>query len=95
MPWRGPGLASFKTSRGGAAVARRAHNPEVTGSNPVPASRLRERHNTLSVSLEGSAMYIRQGAVECNAWLIDARDKDLERFDLRSPKEFGPERNTE
>ena len=27
------------TTRGGAAVARRAHNPEVTGSNPVPATK--------------------------------------------------------
>ena len=27
-------------SRGGAVVARRAHNPKVTGSNPVPATNL-------------------------------------------------------
>ena len=27
-----------KILRGRAAVARRAHNPEVTGSNPVPAT---------------------------------------------------------
>jgi hypothetical protein len=26
-------------SRGGAVVARRAHNPKVTGSNPVPATK--------------------------------------------------------
>lgn len=25
-------------SRGGAAAARRAHNPEVAGSNPAPAT---------------------------------------------------------
>ena len=28
----------FTTSRGGAAVARRAHNPKVVGSNPTPAT---------------------------------------------------------
>ena len=27
-------------SRGGAVVARRAHNPKVTGSSPVPATKL-------------------------------------------------------
>ncbi len=27
------------SARGGAAVARRAHNPEVVGSNPTPATR--------------------------------------------------------
>ena len=26
-------------SRGGAVVARRAHNPKVAGSNPVPATK--------------------------------------------------------
>ena len=26
-------------SRGGAVVARRAHNPKVVGSNPVPATK--------------------------------------------------------
>ncbi len=25
-------------TRGGAVVARRAHNPEVMGSNPIPAN---------------------------------------------------------
>ena len=30
-------------SRGGAVVARRAHNPEVAGSNPVPAKKLYEK----------------------------------------------------
>ena len=29
-----------KVTRGGAAVARRAHNPKVAGSNPAPASDL-------------------------------------------------------
>ena len=29
-----------KTSRGGAVVARRAHNPKVVGSNPAPATKL-------------------------------------------------------
>ncbi len=27
------------TLRGGAVVARRAHNPKVVGSNPAPATR--------------------------------------------------------
>ena len=29
---------TFQTLRGGAEVARRAHNPKVIGSNPVPAT---------------------------------------------------------
>ncbi len=36
------------TSRGGAAVARRAHNPEVAGSNPAPATNLRNRESGFS-----------------------------------------------
>ena len=28
----------MNTSRGGAVVARRAHNPKVVGSNPAPAT---------------------------------------------------------
>jgi hypothetical protein len=28
------------TSRGGAVVARRAHNPKVVGSNPTPATKM-------------------------------------------------------
>ncbi len=36
--------------RGRAVVARRAHNPEVTGSNPVPATKTeRETHVFLSL----------------------------------------------
>ena len=31
-------LHSKKTVRGGAVVARWAHNPKVIGSNPVPAT---------------------------------------------------------
>ncbi len=31
-------VADKRTSRGGAVVARRAHNPKVAGSNPVPAT---------------------------------------------------------
>ena len=31
---------NFLLSRGGAVVARRAHNPKVTGSNPVPATKM-------------------------------------------------------
>ncbi len=27
-------------TRGGAAVARRAHNPKVVGSNPTPATKI-------------------------------------------------------
>jgi hypothetical protein len=29
--------------RGGAVAARRAHNPKVTGSSPVPATKKRDR----------------------------------------------------
>ncbi len=29
---------TMKTLRGGAVVARRAHNPKVVGSNPTPAT---------------------------------------------------------
>ena len=29
----------IELSRGGAVVARRAHNPKVAGSNPVPATK--------------------------------------------------------
>ena len=32
-------FVSILTSRGGAVVARRAHNPKVAGSNPVPATK--------------------------------------------------------
>jgi hypothetical protein len=32
-------VVSILLSRGGAVVARRAHNPKVTGSNPVPATK--------------------------------------------------------
>ena len=28
------------TTRGGAVVARRAHNPKVVGSNPTPATKI-------------------------------------------------------
>lgn len=31
-------ICSSVVSRGGAAAARRAHNPEVVGSNPTPAT---------------------------------------------------------
>ncbi len=31
------------TSRDGAVVARRAHNPKVTGSSPVPATKKKSR----------------------------------------------------
>ena len=31
------------TARGGAVVARRAHNPKVVGSNPTPATNERRR----------------------------------------------------
>ncbi len=33
-------------SRGGAGVARRAHNPKVVGSNPAPATILNPGHET-------------------------------------------------
>ncbi len=33
------GQLNCVTSRGGAAVARRAHNPKVVGSNPSPATK--------------------------------------------------------
>ena len=29
--------------RGGAVAARRAHNPKVTGSSPVPATKINQR----------------------------------------------------
>ena len=32
---------SLFTARGGAVVARRAHNPKVVGSNPTPATKRR------------------------------------------------------
>ena len=31
----------IRKSRGGAVVARWAHNPEVVGSNPAPATKIR------------------------------------------------------
>ena len=36
-------LCSVKASRDGAAVARRAHNPKVGGSNPSPATKSESR----------------------------------------------------
>ncbi len=36
------------TSRGGAVVARWAHNPKVTGSSPVPATKNDIRINRVS-----------------------------------------------
>ena len=30
----------YSSSRGGAVVARRAHNPKVVGSNPTPATKV-------------------------------------------------------
>ena len=33
-------ISYLETSRGGAAVARRAHNPKVVGSNPAPATKI-------------------------------------------------------
>ena len=33
----------YPTPRGGAVVARRAHNPKVVGSNPTPATNERKR----------------------------------------------------
>ncbi len=37
-------------SRGRAVAARRAHNPEVVGSNPTPATKVSERHRQCAVS---------------------------------------------
>ena len=36
-------LSAVFISRGGAVVARRAHNPEAVGSNPSPATAIRLR----------------------------------------------------
>ncbi|SPF31872.1 hypothetical protein (tRNA associated) [Candidatus Desulfosporosinus infrequens] len=33
-------FAPHTPSRGGAVVARRAHNPKVVGSNPAPATKI-------------------------------------------------------
>src|SRR5439155_13331457 len=38
----------MRPSRGGAAAARRAHNPKVGGSNPSPATNLHIDQTTLS-----------------------------------------------
>ena len=32
-------MVGYILSRGGAVAARRAHNPEVAGSNPAPATK--------------------------------------------------------
>ncbi len=32
-------MVGYASSRGGAVAARRAHNPEVAGSNPAPATK--------------------------------------------------------
>ena len=40
--------------RGRAVAARRAHNPEVSGSNPLPA--------TKNETLEGVSFYFRSGS---------------------------------
>lgn len=37
----GPLLAAVEVTRGGAVVARAAHNREVAGSSPAPASKSR------------------------------------------------------
>jgi hypothetical protein len=46
--------AEYKTlslsSRGGAVVARRAHNPKVVGSNPTPATK-KDKRQAIYVSL--------------------------------------------
>ena len=34
------GIIEIYSSRGGAVAARRAHNPKVIGSNPIPATNL-------------------------------------------------------
>ncbi len=39
-------------SRGGAAVARRAHNPKVVGSNPAPATKLLGLEQVLRLTIE-------------------------------------------
>ena len=39
--------ALFFTSRGGAVVARWAHNPKVVGSSPAPATKLRTEQKCL------------------------------------------------
>ncbi len=43
LTWRTPGDTMEKSSRGGAVAARRAHNPKVGGSNPLPATRNKDR----------------------------------------------------
>src|SRR3990172_2088451 len=43
-------LCSVKATRDGAAVARRAHNPKVGGSNPSPATNLyEEAHQSMGL----------------------------------------------
>jgi hypothetical protein len=42
------------SSRGGAVVARRAHNPKVVGSNPTPATKIKR---ALSLCAEGFFFY--------------------------------------
>ena len=37
----------IRKSRGGAVVARWAHNPEVVGSNPAPATKLKSFSNLM------------------------------------------------
>ena len=43
---RGPGILRPHSTRGGAVVARRAHNPKVSGSNPLPATTGRSSKGT-------------------------------------------------
>ena len=38
--------STIKLTRGGAAAARVAHNHEVTGSSPVPATKIRTRRKS-------------------------------------------------
>ena len=40
-----------KRVRGRAVVARRAHNPEVVGSNPAPATKMKRRKQDSAVLL--------------------------------------------
>ena len=49
------------TSRSGAVVARRAHNPKVVGSSPASATKLRDAHLLhlfFCILLFGIAKYI-------------------------------------
>src|SRR5215218_7702628 len=65
------------SSRGGAAAARRAHNPKVGGSNPSPATKLEVIPEPRVPTTRGSFFFQPRGVAITSDQLLDALPPNL------------------